>query len=94
MNLIKLVALANLFRKGETVANKEAWKSGQVTATVLGGAVMAGVQVAQAFGYDIPGVSEDAVTAVAGAVVSVVNIALTYITSEKVGILPAKESQE
>lgn len=94
MNLIKLIALANLFRKGEAVANKEAWKSGQVTATVLGGLVMAGLQTAQAFGYDVPGIDEDTVTAVAGAVVSVVNIGLTYITSEKAGILPAKNSQE
>lgn len=91
MNLMKLVALANLFRKGEAVANKEAWKNGQVTATVLGGAVMAGVEVAKAFGHDIPGVDENVVTAVAGAVVAGVNFVLTYATSDKVGILPAKE---
>jgi hypothetical protein len=92
MNLTKLLSIINLFRKGSAVVDKQAWKNGQITATAIAGAAMAGVQVAQAFGYDLPaGVTEAAVNAVAGAVATVVNIVGTYVTSEHVGLLPAKE---
>lgn len=95
MNLNKILAVADLFRKGSAVANKEAWKKGQITATMLGGAAMALVGVAQAFGYPIPAwVSPEAVEAVSGLAITAVNVVGTYVTSEQVGILPAKEPSE
>lgn len=92
MNMTKLGAIFDLFRKGESVANKEAWKNGQITATALAGVVMAVANVATAYGYALPaGIDPDTVTAIAGGVIGLVNLVLTYITSEKVGLLPAKE---
>jgi hypothetical protein len=92
MNITKIIAITDLFRKGSAVANKEAWKSGQITASVLGGVVMAGIQVAALSGVGLPvWLNEDVVTAVAGGVVSLVNVVATYVSSEKAGVLPARE---
>jgi len=92
MNLIQVVAISDLFRKGEAVANKGAWKSGQISATVVGGVVVAAVNVAQAYGYHIPAnLDADLITSVCAGLVSVVNVVLTWVTSESAGILPAKE---
>lgn len=87
----KLLSLVNLFRKGEAVANKEAWKKGQIGVTAVAGAIVAAVQVAKAFGYSLPeGITEDTINYVSAGIIGVVNIALTYATSEKVGLLPSK----
>jgi len=87
----KFLAILDLFRKGEAVANKEAWKTGQITATALAGVVMAGANVAAMYGHPLPAaIDADTVTAVAGAVIGVVNLVLTYATSETVGFLPEK----
>lgn len=91
MNLIRLLAVMDLFRKGEAVANKEAWKTGQITVTAVAGLIMALIQVGKAFGYSLPvDVDSDTITAFAGGTLGFINIVLTFITSEKVGILPAK----
>jgi hypothetical protein len=88
----KLTAILDLFRKGESVSNKEAWKTGQITATALGGVLMAAAQVASAYGHPLPACMDaDTVTAVAGAVIGAVNLVMTYVTSETVGLLPAKQ---
>lgn len=87
----KILALMDLFRKGEAVANKEAWKKGQIAVTALAGAIMAAIQVGKAFGYNLPeGITEETVNLVSAGVIGTVNIALTYATSDKVGILPSK----
>jgi len=87
----KLTAILDLFRKGEEVSNKEAWKTGQITTTALAGALMAAANVLAAYGHPLPaGIDADTVTAVSGAVIGVVNLVLTYVTSSTVGILPAK----
>ena len=92
MDMTKLVAVLDLFRKGESVANKEAWKTGQITATALAGVVMAAANVAAAYGHPMPaGLDADSVTTIAGGVIGIVNLVLTYVTSEKVGLLPAKQ---
>lgn len=88
----KLLAFVDLFRKGEAVANPQAWKTGQITATSLAGVVLAAMHVAAAYGHPLPAaVDEGVVTALCAATIGVVNIVLTYATSDKVGILPAKQ---
>lgn len=87
----KFLAIVDLFRKGEEISNKEAWKTGQITTTALAGVLMAAANVASAYGHPLPaGIDADTVTAVAGAVIGVVNLVLTYVTSSTIGILPAK----
>lgn len=85
----KLSALWALFRKGESVSNPQSWKTGQITATALGAAILAAVHVLASFGYVLP-VDENACTAIAGGIIAIVNIVLTVTTSDKVG-LPAKQ---
>lgn len=81
----KLKALFNLFRKGAAVANPSAWKSGQITATVLGAALIALIQLLGVFGVSIP-MDADTATAIAGGVVAGVNFVLTLITSKHAGL--------
>lgn len=89
--LDKLTSALNVFRKGEAVADPAMWKSGQVSATMLGGLVIAVIQLAKAFNYDIP-MDADTATAIAGGVIAAVNFILTLTTSTHVGILPPKEA--
>jgi hypothetical protein len=85
--IAKLSAIWRVFRKGEEVANPAAWKAGQVTATAIGGFLIAAVQAASAFGFEVPA-DEGQISAIAAGVLAVGNILLTLATSRKVG-LPA-----
>lgn len=83
----KITAVWRVFRKGEEVANPAAWKAGQVTATAIGGFLIAAVQAASAFGFEVPA-DEGQISAIAAGVLAIGNILLTLATSRKVG-LPA-----
>lgn len=85
----KITSIFNLFRKGQEVANVEAWKSGQVTANILAGVMLAGVQVAKAFDYEIP-LTEEVANSIAIGILATVNFIFTVITSKKAGVLPTK----
>jgi hypothetical protein len=88
----KISALWNLFRKGECVSNPDAWKTGQITGSMVGGFLAALLVVAKAFGYSVP-LTDDQLVTIGGAVVAVVGLfvhpAISAITSPNVG-LPAK----
>src|SRR5580704_1361202 len=84
----KLAALWNLFHVGECIENPAAWKTGQVTATALGAVIMAGVGLASTFGYIIP-IDSTSALAISGGIIAVVNVVLTIITTDKIG-LPAR----
>lgn len=86
----KISALWDLFRKGECVADPAKWKARQITATVLGAAIMAAIQALKAFGIDIA-IDENSALAIAGGVIAVVNVVLTITTTDKIG-LPAKQA--
>lgn len=81
----KLFALLTLFRKGNVVADPSLWKKRQVEATMLGGVIVAGIQVLQAFGVDLPITADDA-TALAAGMLVLINACLTYVTTDKIGI--------
>lgn len=81
----KLFALLALFRKGNAVADPSLWKKRQVEATMLGGVIVAGIQVLQAFGVDLPITADDA-TALAAGLLVLINACLTYVTTDKIGI--------
>ena len=87
----KILAALQVYRKGNVVANPEAWKNGQVTASVLAGLLGALVALAKAFGYDLP-LSDDQLLTIGGAVIAVAGLFLnptaTVVSSPKVG-LPA-----
>jgi hypothetical protein len=85
----KVLALFQVFRKGQSVANPEAWKKGQVTGSVVAGLLGAFVAAAKAFGYPLP-VSDDQLLAIGSGIVAVMglflNPAVTVASSDKVGL--------
>lgn len=85
----KIFAVLNLLRKGSAVANVDAWRKHQITATMLGVAIMALVQLAKAFGYVLP-IDDDTATAIAGGAIALINVLLSTVTSDKIGILQSK----
>lgn len=87
----KMIALLSLFRKGAVVAEPSVWKNRQVTATVLGGIIIAFVNVLAAFGYAIP-IGVDAANAIAAGIIAIVNVVLTITTTDKIG-LPEKQQE-
>ena len=92
----KLGAFWNVFRKGQAVANPEAWKHGQITAGMVAALLAAAVALGKAFGYALP-VSDDQLVEIGGAIVTVFGVyqsATTVISSEKVGLpaLPPRPS--
>lgn len=89
----KLLALLDLFRKGSRVADVELWKSRQVSSTMIAVFIIAGVKVANLFGINLP-MDEDAATAIAAGIIAIVNVVLTYITTNKIGILPTKPAEQ
>jgi uncharacterized membrane protein len=83
----KLRAGYDLMKKGKRVSDPAKWKNRQVEASVLVAVIWSAVNAAKAFGVEIP-VDEDTVDALAIAILSVVNVVLTYATTNKIG-LPA-----
>ena len=91
----KLLAALNVFRKGQVVANPTAWKTGQITGSILAGLLAAIVAGAKAFGYELP-VSDDQLLAIGSGIVAVVglflNPAATVVSSDKVGLPAVNEA--
>lgn len=81
----KLLAIWQLFKKGHVVADPTAWKQKQITVTVLGGVIIAAIQVGNAFGLELP-IDEETATAIAGGVIALINWVLTVTTTDKIGI--------
>lgn len=85
----KLVDLFNLFRKGDAVSNKEAWKDGGNAVMLLVPLFMAVVKIAGDFGYGFTLTVEEA-TAIAGGVVAAVQFVVHNVSSDQAGLLPPK----
>jgi hypothetical protein len=92
-NMEKLLALLDLFRKGNACADPAKWKSHQVTATMLAVAIIAFFRMLKAFGYGLP-IDEDSATAISGGIIAIANVLFTYTTSDKIGLLQPKTGNE
>lgn len=90
---MKLLNWLEVFRKGSMVADPKVWKDRAGVTMLLAGLIMAAVQLAKAYGYELP-VDEETATLIAGGIAAVVGVLSTYATSDKVGILPAKPPVE
>lgn len=90
--MAKLLALLNVFRKGEQVANPAAWKNGQVVANLA--ALVAAIAALLGTLGIIVEITDAQTLAIAGGVVAAYNVVLTAITSRKVGLLPAKPAAD
>ena len=88
----KLLALLDLFRKGNAVADPALWKSRQIKATLLLPVFGALIAVLRAFGLEVP-LDDTQITQLVTGLVVVINLLLTYSTTDKVG-LPAKPDRD
>lgn len=86
----KLLAVLALFRQGNVIANAAAWKNRQITVTAFGAFLLALLHVIKAFGVEIP-VDEETANTIAAGVLCLVNIVLTLVTTDKIG-LPDKSN--
>lgn len=85
----KLMLFFDLFRKGSAITDPKLWKDRSALTLALTGVILAIVKVAGGLGYAIP-ISETEAATLAAAVAIAVGLLSTYLTSDKVGILPAK----
>ncbi|CAB4122171.1 hypothetical protein UFOVP26_107 [uncultured Caudovirales phage] len=85
----KLLAALSVYRKGSVVANPAAWKSGQITASIVAGLLGALVALAKTFGYELP-LSDDQILTIGGSIVAIaglfLNTTATIVSSDKVGV--------
>ena len=81
----KILSLWNLLKQGRVIANAAAWKNRQITVTVLAGVILAVVNTLAVFGYSFP-VDTETANAVAAGIIAVVNVVLTVVTTDKIGI--------
>jgi len=73
----KLLALLDLFRKGNAVADPALWKSRQIKATLLLPVFGALIAVLRAFGLEVP-LDDTQITQLVTGLVVVINLLLTY----------------
>lgn len=96
----KITALFNLFRKGQIVANPEAWKNGQITVNVLSAAIIALIGVLQVLGVSHPLLAPiiafvqlhiDSIAYIIILINGLFNPVATVVSSTKVGLPPANK---
>lgn len=85
MNIETVARTLALFQQGQAVADPGKWKARQITATMLAGLIVAAVNVAKSFGYDLP-IDYDTANGIGMTVLVAVNFVLTITTSKTVGI--------
>lgn len=91
----KLLALFNVFRKGECCVHAAAWKNGQITGSIIAGLLAAVVAASKAFGFELPVTDEQLLAIGSGIVATVglfINPAITTATSSKVGLPTISET--
>jgi hypothetical protein len=87
----KLFAFVTVLRRGSVVADPATWKTRSALVIALSGLIVAAAQAAEAFGHDL-GIDADTATALAGGIAAAVGLWSTFATSDKVGMLPAADS--
>lgn len=88
-SLTKIKAFYSVFEQGKSLANKSAWATGQITATVLGGFFIALVQLAKTFGYDY-GIDPQTCTDVAIGALGAFHLLTTVATHDHLGLPTSK----
>jgi hypothetical protein len=84
----KILALFDLFKKGNEVKDPAAWKNGTIAINAVAAFLGAAYIVAVKYGVNLPQFSEQEIMVFAGsliAVVSAINSVVCVISSKKVG---------
>jgi hypothetical protein len=82
----KIKAVWKVLQIGKSLADPQKWKRKQIQLTTLGGFFIGIAQLSKMFNYDIY-LDEDTATAIAAAIIGVVNWYFTLATSTKVGVV-------
>lgn len=91
----KISAIWNLFRKGQEVAQPGAWKDAQNFAFIIGGVLLALMNVLSSYGIDLPfALDLDTANTLGLGLATAIGFIVNNVTSAKTGILPAKPEQE
>lgn len=91
----KIKALYRVFTIGQSVANPQAWKKGQITAAMLASIMGAALTIAKTFGVELP-LSDADLLQLGGAVIAVYGVfgaGATVASSDKVGLPPLREDR-
>jgi hypothetical protein len=84
----KITSFYNLFRLGQSLANRKAWIMGQITAGMLAAFLMAGAGAVKAFlGIEIP-LTQDTANTIAAGLIALAGIVLPLALHDEVGVLP------
>lgn len=79
--------------KGVTVANPQAWQTGQITATIVGGFILALINIAHAYGCPVIIDAAQANELGAGIIV-LVNVFISAATSKHLGVVGTTKESE
>lgn len=82
--MLKLMSIVDVLQKGKAVADPMLWKNRQVTTTVIVAIIFAVINLLALFGYSVM-IDVETANIVATVIIAVVNIVLTYATSDKIG---------
>jgi hypothetical protein len=91
--MTKLLAFFDLFRRGSAVADPDLWKNRAGAVAAVAGLISALVQIARLYGYDLP-LDADGILALAGGIVTLVLMFISWGTSKNTGVLPAKREAD
>lgn len=81
-------AFLRAMKSGEELANAATWKNRQSLVNAVSALVLAGAEIARAYGYPVP-FADDQLTAVVGVVVVLLfNLWATLATSKRIGLPP------
>lgn len=91
MNQRVVATIPEALRQGKIIADPVAWKSGQITTSVLAGFLGLLVSLVQVFGIELP-ITDDQLAAISGAVLAVFglfyNPVATMASTDKIGLKP------
>ena len=92
-SITKMKAIWELFQQGKEIADKNKWTTHQVSATMLAGVLLAVVQLAKAYNYELP-IDSDTATAIAGGVLTVVNTVMSIMGNKHLGLPSPQQGRE
>ncbi len=89
MNKVTAIfSIPEVLKQGKVVANPAAWKTGQITVSILSAFVITILNMARVFGYELP-VTDEQVNVISAGIVSFVGLfyvpVTTVASTEKIG---------
>jgi hypothetical protein len=90
MNKVTAIfSVPDVLKQGKMVANPVAWKTGQITASVLSALLITVLNMGRVFGYELP-VTDEQINIISAGVVTLVSLFIVPITTvastEKIGV--------